>query len=174
MSKKIIIIGSGIAGLSTALRLSRKGFKVKVLEKNSYIGGKVSEFKEKGYRFDMGPSLFTMPELVDELADKNNLSDNIFFKYLKLDIACRYFFNDGVLINGYVDINNTSDDLYSVEIDGNFAFSLSGNTFNNDYELSAGSHVIVATQQTGFLLWPTVKTSNLSVQQCEHYSVVFP
>ena len=75
---------------------------------------------------------------------------------------------------GYVDINNTSDDLYSVEIDGNFAFSLSGNTFNNDYELSAGSHVIVATQQTGFLLWPTVKTSNLSVQQCEHYSVVFP
>tara|TARA_Y100000766_G_scaffold182495_1_gene156614 strand:+ start:600 stop:2063 length:1464 start_codon:yes stop_codon:yes gene_type:complete len=103
MSKKIIIIGSGIAGLSVALRLSRKGFKVKVLEKNSYVGGKVSEFKAKGYRFDMGPSLFTMPELVDELADKNNLSDKIFFKYLKLDIACRYFFNDGVLINGYVD-----------------------------------------------------------------------
>ena len=103
MSKKIIIIGSGIAGLSAALRLSRKGFEVKVLEKNSYIGGKVSEMKVKGYRFDMGPSLFTMPELVDELIDKHNLSDAIVFKYLKLDIACRYFFNDGTLINGYVD-----------------------------------------------------------------------
>ena len=75
---------------------------------------------------------------------------------------------------GYVDINNISDDLYFVEIDGNFALSLSGNTFKNDHELSAGSHVIVATQQTGWILWPTVETKNLSVQKCEHHSVVFP
>ena len=103
MSKKIIIIGSGIAGLSTALRLSRKGFDVKVLEKNSYLGGKIAEINENGFRFDTGPSLFTMPELLDELRDKAKIDKTSNFEYLKLKLACRYFFNDGTLINGYSD-----------------------------------------------------------------------
>jgi len=103
MSKKIIIIGSGVAGLSTALRLSRKGFDVKVLEKNSYLGGKIAEINENGFRFDTGPSLFTMPELLDELTDKEKNGKTSNFEYLKLELACRYFFNDGTLINGYSD-----------------------------------------------------------------------
>ena len=67
MSKKIIIIGSGIAGLASAIRLTSKGYSVKVFESNSSVGGKISEINKNGYRFDTGPSLFTMPKLIDEL-----------------------------------------------------------------------------------------------------------
>ncbi len=73
MGKKVIIVGSGIAGLAAAIRLSLKGYQVIVFESNSYPGGKLSELNMEGYRFDAGPSLFTLPEQVEELfelADK--------------------------------------------------------------------------------------------------------
>ena len=65
--KKAIVIGAGIAGLSAAIRLQNSGFQVSVFEMNDYPGGKLTAFSEQGYRFDMGPSLFTMPHFVDEL-----------------------------------------------------------------------------------------------------------
>ena len=64
---KAVVIGSGIAGIASAIRLRSKGYEVIVLEANSQPGGKISELQLAGYRFDMGPSLFTLPELIDEL-----------------------------------------------------------------------------------------------------------
>ena len=63
----VIVIGSGVAGLASALRFSIKGYKVHVFESNNYVGGKIAEIKGNGFRFDAGPSLFTMPELMDDL-----------------------------------------------------------------------------------------------------------
>ena len=51
VSKKVIIIGSGVAGLASAIRLSSKGYLVTVYESNSYVGGKISEIRKNGYRF---------------------------------------------------------------------------------------------------------------------------
>ena len=65
--KKAIVIGAGIAGLSVAIRLQNIGFHVAVFETNEYPGGKLTDFSKDGYRFDMGPSLFTMPQFVEEL-----------------------------------------------------------------------------------------------------------
>ncbi|HEX8378085.1 MAG TPA: NAD(P)-binding protein, partial [Pedobacter sp.] len=65
--KQAIVIGAGIAGIASAIRLSVKGFAVKVYEANAYPGGKLSQIEVGGYRFDAGPSLFTMPQYVDEL-----------------------------------------------------------------------------------------------------------
>ena len=64
---KVAIIGSGIGGICSAIRLKKKGFDVDVFEKNEFPGGKLSTFKLGDFRFDAGPSLFTMPHLVDEL-----------------------------------------------------------------------------------------------------------
>ena len=64
---KVAIIGSGIGGICSAIRLKNQGFDVNVYEKNNYPGGKLSTFKLGDFRFDAGPSLFTMPHLVDEL-----------------------------------------------------------------------------------------------------------
>ena len=64
---KIAVVGSGIGGLASAILLQRKGHQVTVYEKNSCPGGKMGQINVDGYRFDTGPSLFTLPELVDEL-----------------------------------------------------------------------------------------------------------
>ncbi len=96
---KVGIIGSGIAGLAAAIRLQLKGCETFVFESNTYPGGKLSEFTINGYRFDAGPSLFTMPDYVDELfllADKNPKE---YFEYTKLDEICRYFWQDGTKIS---------------------------------------------------------------------------
>ncbi|GAB3824859.1 hypothetical protein GCM10028895_33770 [Pontibacter rugosus] len=65
--RKAAIIGAGIGGIATAVRLAVKGYEVTVLEANDTFGGKMHEFWLGDYRFDAGPSLFTLPHLVDEL-----------------------------------------------------------------------------------------------------------
>ena len=65
--KKVIVIGSGIAGLAVSIRLASQGYSVKVFEKNDYPGGKLFSFTVDGYRFDGGPPLLTMPEFIREL-----------------------------------------------------------------------------------------------------------
>jgi len=102
-SKKVIVIGAGVGGLATAIRLSVKGYEVEVFESNSYVGGKLSQINSKGFRFDAGPSLFTMPELVDELFCLAGKNPREHFNYLKLDESCRYFYTDGTFLKGYSD-----------------------------------------------------------------------
>ncbi len=93
--KKAIVIGSGIAGLAAALRLRKQNFEVEVFEANAYPGGKLHVLKEKGYRFDYGPSLFTMPQLVDELFELFDEDPEKHFSYIRKDIVCNYFWEDG-------------------------------------------------------------------------------
>ena len=64
---KVTIVGSGVAGLATATRLIAKGYDVSIFESANHTGGKIHSFQMDNYRFDAGPSLFTLPELVDEL-----------------------------------------------------------------------------------------------------------
>ena len=91
-----IIIGAGIAGIATALRLRAAGMEVSVFEANDYPGGKLHAFSLEGYRFDAGPSLFTMPDLVTELFGLFNEQSNEFFKYNRKESVCNYFWEDGI------------------------------------------------------------------------------
>lgn len=92
---KAIIIGAGIGGIATAIRLAVKGYKVSVFEANPYAGGKLSEFEQDGYRFDAGPSLFTMPQFVDELFTLAGKNPSDYFQYTRMPEICRYFWEDG-------------------------------------------------------------------------------
>lgn len=93
--RKAIVIGSGIAGLAAALRLRKQEFEVEVFEANAYPGGKLHVLKDKGYRFDYGPSLFTMPQLVDELFELFDEKPEKHFSYIRKDTVCNYFWEDG-------------------------------------------------------------------------------
>ncbi|MDP5075159.1 MAG: NAD(P)-binding protein, partial [Flavobacteriales bacterium] len=95
--KKAIVIGSGIGGIAASIRLARKGYSVKVFEASNYPGGKLSEFKMGDYRFDRGPSLFTLPKYVEELfvLCEERMSD--YFSYSELPILCKYFYPDGFI-----------------------------------------------------------------------------
>ncbi|AZQ44894.1 1-hydroxycarotenoid 3,4-desaturase CrtD [Nonlabens ponticola] len=88
-----IVIGAGIGGLAAALRLQHKGYQTTVIEKNNYAGGKLHAIEQDGYRFDLGPSLFTLPHLVDELHDL--FEESVDFDYDSHPTACHYFWEDG-------------------------------------------------------------------------------
>ncbi|WP_304517575.1 1-hydroxycarotenoid 3,4-desaturase CrtD [Cecembia rubra] len=113
MSKKAIVIGAGIAGLAAATRLIHKGYQVQVFEANSYPGGKLSEIEKKGYRFDAGPSLFTLPDQVEELFLLSGKNPSEHFQYIKLPVACHYFWEDGNQIKAWSDINRFADEVES-------------------------------------------------------------
>ncbi|MCB9294101.1 MAG: phytoene desaturase [Lewinellaceae bacterium] len=100
---RIGIIGAGVAGLAAAVRLASRGHEVHVYEANSYPGGKLSEFELPGYRFDAGPSLFTMPQYVDDLyrAAGENPADH--FEYERLPVVCHYFWEDGARLLAHAD-----------------------------------------------------------------------
>jgi phytoene desaturase len=125
---KIGIVGAGIAGLASAVRMASRGHEVHVFEANSYAGGKLSEFslfkKEENspknaqntveernsdtfgkgaYRFDAGPSLFTMPQYVEDLFKVANVDIKGRFEYLKSDVVCQYFWDDNTRLTAYFD-----------------------------------------------------------------------
>ncbi len=96
--------------MATAIRLAAKGHRVQVFEKNAYPGGKLSEIRLGGYRFDKGPSLFTLPELVDEL---NNISakHNTRFTYRKLEEITQYFYEDGTMVKAFSEPQKLAHEL---------------------------------------------------------------
>ncbi|MEM8526249.1 MAG: 1-hydroxycarotenoid 3,4-desaturase CrtD [Bacteroidota bacterium] len=102
---KIGIIGAGIAGLASAVRMASKGHEVSVFEANSYPGGKLSQFQLGKYRFDAGPSLFTMPQYVEDLFRVANRPIMDYFEYEKLDTVCEYFWEDQTRLTAFADQN---------------------------------------------------------------------
>jgi phytoene desaturase len=98
-----VVVGAGIAGIASAIRWARKGYAVQVFEANSYPGGKLSEFQLGEYRFDAGPSLFTLPFLVDELFTLCGENPRDHFNYLKKTEECRYFWDDGTRLIAHSD-----------------------------------------------------------------------
>ncbi len=100
-NERVIIIGGGLSGLSTALYLSKLDLEVYILEKNSYLGGKAGTIKEKGFTFDSGPSLMTMKWVFEDLFKYlgNNIND--YLELYKLDINCNYFYGDGTKLTGW-------------------------------------------------------------------------
>ncbi|MBN7809963.1 phytoene desaturase [Algoriphagus sp. H41] len=111
MGKKALIIGSGIAGLAASIRLAVKGYEVAVFEANAYPGGKLSQIEAFGYRFDAGPSLFTEPQLVEELFSLAGKNPGDFFRYQKLDTVCRYFWEDGKRLSAWSDVDRFAEEV---------------------------------------------------------------
>ena len=100
---KIAVIGSGIGGLAVASRLAAKGHDVTVFEKNAQVGGKIGEIYFNGYRFDTGPSLLTLPELVEELYFTSGEDSKQSISFKKMNILCKYFFAEGESLIAYSD-----------------------------------------------------------------------
>ncbi len=114
ISLKVGIIGAGIAGLGTAVRLANRGYEVTVFEANAYPGGKLSQFKVGAYRFDAGPSLFTMPQYVEELFQMSGIAIEDHFEYERLDIVCNYFWEDGTELSAYANKNDFAREVENV------------------------------------------------------------
>lgn len=111
MNDSVLVIGAGIGGIAVAIELASQGLTVDVYEQADKPGGKLNQIEVDGFRFDTGPSLFTLPSFVDSLFVKADAT-NVDFKYRKLDNLCRYHFSDGTVLNAF-----SSTDLFVEEVE---------------------------------------------------------
>ena len=83
--KKVVVIGSGFAGLSAACNLAADGFDVTVLEKNAVPGGRARQFSEQGFVFDMGPSWYWMPDVFEQFFARFGKKISDYYELVRLD-----------------------------------------------------------------------------------------
>lgn len=94
MSKKVTVLGAGIAGLSTASFLAKAGYDVTILEKNETIGGRARQFEVDGFVFDMGPSWYWMPDVFERFYNQFGYTTADFYDLKRLDPSYRIFWED--------------------------------------------------------------------------------
>ena len=95
MSLPIGVLGGGLGGLSAALTLAGRGYRVVVFEQSAWLGGKAAVLEEAGYRFDMGPTILTLPSVLARVVGEvgRSLADEL--DLIRLDPQWRCFFHDG-------------------------------------------------------------------------------
>lgn len=84
MKKKVIIIGAGLGGLSSGIRLQKDGYDVEIFEKLSMPGGKMHKIKEEGFTFDVGPTIVMMPSVYEEIFKYAGKNPEDYIKLQKL------------------------------------------------------------------------------------------
>lgn len=97
MAKKIIIVGAGPGGLTSAMILGKRGFEVSVYEKNSHPGGRNAAIREQGYTFDLGPTFLMMKFILDEMFVEAGRNSEDYLKFARLEPMYRLLFSDLVL-----------------------------------------------------------------------------
>jgi 1-hydroxy-2-isopentenylcarotenoid 3,4-desaturase len=93
--KEVIIVGAGFGGLALGALLARQGFRVRILEKNAEPGGRARVWSDAGFRFDMGPTWYLMPEVFDEFFSLFGRRREELFRLVRLDPSYRVFFGKG-------------------------------------------------------------------------------
>jgi phytoene desaturase len=107
MSKKIIVIGSGLAGMSCAAYLGKAGHRVTVIEKNSTYGGRLQTVSQQGYTFDSGPSWYWMPDIFDSFFEDFDKKTNDYYDLRRINPGYRVYFSEGE----YFDLVENLDEL---------------------------------------------------------------
>ena len=97
--KKVIVIGAGFSGLSTATELADKGYEVMILEKNEQAGGRARVFKEQGFTFDMGPSWYWMPDIFDNYFARFGKKTSDYYTLKRLDPSYSVILSDEEVVD---------------------------------------------------------------------------
>ncbi len=93
------VVGSGLGGLAAACTLAARGHKVILFEKNDWLGGKAAELEEGGYRFDMGPTILTVPAVLRRIFAEAGRDLDTAMDLRRLDPQWRCFFDDGSVLD---------------------------------------------------------------------------
>ncbi len=94
----IAVIGSGFSGLTASAVLATEGHSVDVYEKNDQLGGRARQFGENGFKFDMGPSWYWMPDVFEEFFNKFGHTQSDFYELKKLDPGFQIIFPKNELL----------------------------------------------------------------------------
>ncbi|MEM0983048.1 MAG: phytoene desaturase family protein [Planctomycetota bacterium] len=94
-----VVIGGGLAGLSSAVELSSHGVRVTLVEKNEHLGGKMNLLEDQGFSFDMGPTIITLPEVFRGIVRRAGKNPADYCELVDLDPQWRCFYEDGTVID---------------------------------------------------------------------------
>lgn len=113
MKKKIAVIGSGFSGLSAAAYCAKAGHEVHIFEKNSSIGGRARSFSSHGYTFDMGPSWYWMPDIIEDFFADFGKQTSDYYQLVPLNPQFEMVFSDSNLSvpENYEEMKQLFEDL---------------------------------------------------------------
>ena len=106
-SKTVVVVGSGLGGMSAAVQLAKQGYEVQLFEKNANVGGKLNVLEEKGFSFDLGPSIFTLPQMFRPVFEGDGKKLEDYIDLVRVDPQWRNFFEDG----SHVDLFENLEDM---------------------------------------------------------------
>jgi phytoene desaturase len=160
--KRVAIIGGGLGGLAAGLRLRKRGFEVTIFEAGLTLGGKMNRWESKGFRFDTGPSLITMPWVFEDLflAAGSRLEDHV--TLIPLHPLSEYFFDDGTRFIYTSDLPEWLRTLKQLEvrdIDGFFRFQ------------NLGARIWEVSRQTFMRRTPKARPSLDELKVLRHFPV---
>jgi phytoene desaturase len=113
--KTVAIIGAGVGGIATAIRLANNGFDVSVYEKNPAPGGRVSQAIRDGHRFDLGATIFLMPGIYRETFASLGLNLDEFVEFLPMTTLYQLYFDDGSVLDFTTDKDKMEAQLEALE-----------------------------------------------------------
>lgn len=108
--KKVVVIGSGFAGMASAALLAKDGYAVTLLEKNDSLGGRARQWQKDGFTFDMGPSWYWMPDVFEHFFNMFGHKVSDFYELKRLDPSYRVFTKSGQA----VDLPANTEELYAL------------------------------------------------------------
>lgn len=108
--RKVIIIGSGFSGLSAACYLGKAGYKVDVFEKNETIGGRARQLTINGFKFDMGPTFYWMPDIFENFFVDFNRKTSDYYQLIRLDPSYQVCFGQ----NNSLSLSANLDEIFEL------------------------------------------------------------
>lgn len=155
--KKVIVIGSGFAGLSAACFLAKQGCSVTILEKNEQAGGRARQLKEQGFTFDMGPSWYWMPEIFERFFNQFAKTVSDYYQLDRLSPSYRVYWagKEMDVPAGYEDLRKLFEN-----IEPGSAAKLDAFMAEAEYKYRVGINKLVhkpGRSVTEFLDWDVIK-----------------
>ncbi len=107
----VAVVGAGLAGLASACVLAARGHKVVLFDKNPWLGGKAAQLESDGFRFDMGPTILTVPGVLSRVFSEAGRKMSDYLDLRRLDPQWRCFFDDGSVLDLREDMQTMADTL---------------------------------------------------------------
>ncbi len=139
--KKVIEIGSGFAGIAAATKLATKGFEVIVLEKNNQLGGRARVFEADGFKFDMGPSWYWMPDVFERYFAEFGKKPEEYYNLVRLDPSYKVIFSEEEEVNLPANFNELKQTFETLEPGSGDNFEVFFKEAKYKYEVGMGEFV---------------------------------